>query len=242
MCVCVRKQGVSTSLAEEISGGRHARDEAVKAHTLASDGNSKRRDYLLNTAMLRWQKLMQKQAMGHAWACWYEQRVQLVRLRNISTRIYKIASRWSKMQFAQAFGSWHNVSATKKQNSRKLQKVEARREKIKYATAFGSWHAQTKAQRKLRIAATRVVKRSANRALALAWGSWCGKWCLIKEVRRYRIARMATLKWTHKTICAAWARWWGEVRHSRVARKLSLKWMHKAICAAWTRWETPSIS
>ena len=71
----------------------------ARAKARASDANSKTRDYLVSKALQRWQY----QDLGHAWECWYEQHVKLVRLRNLSTRILK---RWT--HDAKAFGRWHH--------------------------------------------------------------------------------------------------------------------------------------
>ncbi len=58
----------------------------MKWHMQYGEGTaSKQREHVAKKAVRRWQK----QAISHAWECWYEQHANIVRLRNLSTWILK---------------------------------------------------------------------------------------------------------------------------------------------------------
>jgi hypothetical protein len=114
----------------------------ARAKVRASDTNNKERDYLVGRALQRWQN----QDMGHAWECWYEQHVKLVRLRKLSTWILK---RWTHRTMVVAWCTWYEVCAcycaTSNINVGKMFKMVTRSEKIQYPKVFGRWHHRNKA-------------------------------------------------------------------------------------------------
>ncbi len=104
---------------------------------------SKWREHVANKAMRR----LQNHDIGHAWGCWYEQHVKLVRLRILSTRVLK---RWTHGAIIVAWMTWSEECTTSKSNAWTVQKSVKQWEKMKYAKAFGAWHEHSKAQRKFR--------------------------------------------------------------------------------------------
>ena len=100
------------------------------------EARSKRREYVASKAVRRWQH----QTLGHAWECWYEQHVKLVRLKQLSTRILL---RWTHGTTSGAWTTWYEEYATAKRHALQAHKLACWCLNAKYARAFARWEVQT---------------------------------------------------------------------------------------------------